>query len=94
MTRCAGRPPDRRRQGRFGSCIEDRNRNRDGMRSAIPVFEDDEPGKAILAGDVDFDAVLDKAAAITPVPGGVGPMTITMLMKNTVQSAKQAAGLI
>ncbi|MCK5340042.1 MAG: bifunctional 5,10-methylene-tetrahydrofolate dehydrogenase/5,10-methylene-tetrahydrofolate cyclohydrolase, partial [Desulfobulbaceae bacterium] len=41
-------------------------------------------GKAILAGDVDFDAVKEKAAAITPVPGGVGPMTITMLMKNTV----------
>jgi methylenetetrahydrofolate dehydrogenase (NADP+)/methenyltetrahydrofolate cyclohydrolase len=45
-------------------------------------------GKAILAGDVDFDAVQEKAAAITPVPGGVGPMTITMLMKNTVQAAK------
>lgn len=51
-------------------------------------------GKAILAGDVDFEAVKEKAAAITPVPGGVGPMTITMLMKNTVQAAKQAAGLI
>ncbi len=51
-------------------------------------------GKAILAGDVDFDSVKDKAAAITPVPGGVGPMTITMLMKNTLQSAKQAAGLL
>jgi len=51
-------------------------------------------GKAILAGDVDFDSVKEKAAAITPVPGGVGPMTITMLMKNTVQAAKQAAGLI
>lgn len=51
-------------------------------------------GKAILAGDVDFDSVKDKAAAITPVPGGVGPMTITMLMKNTVQAAKQTAGLI
>ncbi len=50
-------------------------------------------GKGILAGDVDFDSVQEKAAAITPVPGGVGPMTITMLMKNTVQSAKQAAGL-
>ncbi|MCK5322586.1 MAG: bifunctional 5,10-methylene-tetrahydrofolate dehydrogenase/5,10-methylene-tetrahydrofolate cyclohydrolase [Desulfobulbaceae bacterium] len=50
-------------------------------------------GKAILAGDVDFDSVKDKASAITPVPGGVGPMTITMLMKNTVQAAKQAAGL-
>jgi methylenetetrahydrofolate dehydrogenase (NADP+) / methenyltetrahydrofolate cyclohydrolase len=50
-------------------------------------------GKAILAGDVDFDDVLNKAGAITPVPGGVGPMTITMLMKNTVQAAKQAAGI-
>ena len=50
-------------------------------------------GKAKLAGDVEFDSVKEKAAAITPVPGGVGPMTITMLMKNTVQSAKQFAGL-
>ncbi len=50
-------------------------------------------GKAILCGDVDFDAIKEKAAAITPVPGGVGPMTITMLMKNTVQAAKQFAGL-
>lgn len=52
-----------------------------------------ESGKAKLAGDVDFDSVKEKAAAITPVPGGVGPMTITMLMKNTVQSARQFAGL-
>lgn len=51
-------------------------------------------GKAILAGDVDFKNVKEKASAITPVPGGVGPMTITMLMKNTLQSAKQAAGLV
>lgn len=51
-------------------------------------------GKAILAGDVDFDALKEKASFITPVPGGVGPMTITMLMKNTVQAAKQAAGLV
>ena len=50
-------------------------------------------GKAILAGDVDFDSVKEKASAITPVPGGVGPMTITMLMKNTVQAAKQANNL-
>lgn len=50
-------------------------------------------GKAILAGDVEFDSVKEKAAAITPVPGGVGPMTITMLMKNTVQAARQAHGL-
>ncbi len=45
-------------------------------------------GKGILAGDVDFDSVQEKAAAITPVPGGVGPMTITMLMKNTLEAAR------
>jgi methylenetetrahydrofolate dehydrogenase (NADP+)/methenyltetrahydrofolate cyclohydrolase len=50
-------------------------------------------GKRILAGDVDFEAVKEKASAITPVPGGVGPMTITMLMMNTVRAAKVAAGL-
>ena len=50
-------------------------------------------GKAKLAGDVDFDGVKEKASAITPVPGGVGPMTITMLMLNTVKAAKLAAGL-
>ncbi len=49
-------------------------------------------GKAILCGDVDFDAVKEKAKAITPVPGGVGPMTITMLMLNTVKAARLAAG--
>lgn len=51
-------------------------------------------GKSILAGDVDFEGVREKAAAITPVPGGVGPMTITMLMLNTVKAAKLAAGVI
>ena len=45
-----------------------------------------------LCGDVDFDAVSKKASAITPVPGGVGPMTITMLMQNTVTSAELRAG--
>lgn len=45
-------------------------------------------GKAKLCGDVDFEALKEKAAAITPVPGGVGPMTITMLMFNTVKAAK------
>ncbi len=44
-----------------------------------------------LVGDVDFEAVKEKASLITPVPGGVGPMTITMLMYNTVESAKKAA---
>ena len=42
-----------------------------------------------LAGDVDFEAVKEKASLITPVPGGVGPMTITMLLYNTVQSAEK-----
>jgi methylenetetrahydrofolate dehydrogenase (NADP+)/methenyltetrahydrofolate cyclohydrolase len=50
-------------------------------------------GKRILAGDVDFETVKEKAKAITPVPGGVGPMTITMLMMNTVRAAKVAAGI-
>ncbi len=45
-----------------------------------------------LVGDVDFDGVRDKVAAITPVPGGVGPMTITMLLYNTVWSAERRAG--
>ena len=45
-------------------------------------------GKAILVGDVEFNSVKEKAAAITPVPGGVGPMTIVMLMKNTVEAAR------
>ncbi len=51
-------------------------------------------GKRILVGDVDYDAVKEKARAITPVPGGVGPMTIVMLMSNTVKAARLAAGLV
>ncbi|NMC93666.1 MAG: bifunctional 5,10-methylene-tetrahydrofolate dehydrogenase/5,10-methylene-tetrahydrofolate cyclohydrolase [Syntrophorhabdus sp.] len=45
-------------------------------------------GKAKLCGDVDFDAVKERVSAITPVPGGVGPMTITMLMLNTLKAAQ------
>ncbi len=67
-----------------GVAIIDVGVNRIGMTDS---------GKAILAGDVDFESVKEKASCITPVPGGVGPMTITMLMKNTVQAAKTAAGL-
>ncbi len=48
----------------------------------------DDNGK--LCGDVDFEPVSEKASYITPVPGGVGPMTITMLLKNTVTAAKRA----
>jgi methylenetetrahydrofolate dehydrogenase (NADP+)/methenyltetrahydrofolate cyclohydrolase len=46
-----------------------------------------------LTGDVDFASVEPKASKITPVPGGVGPMTIAMLMKNTLTAAKRAAGI-
>ena len=46
-----------------------------------------------LVGDVDYEACREKASMITPVPGGVGPMTITMLLYNTVESAKRANGL-
>ena len=45
-----------------------------------------------LCGDVDFDAVQPKARLITPVPGGVGPMTIAMLLKNTVEAAERSTG--
>ena len=45
-----------------------------------------------LVGDVDFEGLKEKASLITPVPGGVGPMTITMLLYNTVESAKTASG--
>ncbi|MBN1114356.1 MAG: bifunctional 5,10-methylenetetrahydrofolate dehydrogenase/5,10-methenyltetrahydrofolate cyclohydrolase [Oligoflexia bacterium] len=51
----------------------------------------DENGK--LAGDVDFESVKDKTQAITPVPRGVGPMTIAMLLKNTMKMAKKANNL-
>ncbi len=46
-----------------------------------------------LVGDVDFDAVSEKASLITPVPGGVGPLTVTMLLYNTVQSARGLSSL-
>ena len=51
----------------------------------------DENGK--LCGDIDFDSCKDKTSYITPVPGGVGPMTIAMLMKNTLTAAKEQNGI-
>ena len=51
----------------------------------------DENGK--LCGDVDFNDVVDKCSYITPVPGGVGPMTITMLLKNTIEACKKQNNL-
>lgn len=54
----------------------------------------EQDGKSRLVGDVDFDAVSEVASAITPVPGGVGPMTIACLMYNTVAAAKIQQGLV
>jgi methylenetetrahydrofolate dehydrogenase (NADP+)/methenyltetrahydrofolate cyclohydrolase len=48
----------------------------------------DPDGSEQLVGDVDYEAVKERAAAITPVPGGVGPMTVTMLLANTLESYK------
>jgi methylenetetrahydrofolate dehydrogenase (NADP+)/methenyltetrahydrofolate cyclohydrolase len=52
-----------------------------------------EDGKGRLVGDVAFEEAAEVAAAITPVPGGVGPMTIAMLMRNTLVAAHRRAGL-
>jgi methylenetetrahydrofolate dehydrogenase (NADP+)/methenyltetrahydrofolate cyclohydrolase len=49
------------------------------------------PADGKLTGDVDFEAVKEVAGAITPVPGTVGPMTITMLLRNTLESARRAS---
>jgi methylenetetrahydrofolate dehydrogenase (NADP+) / methenyltetrahydrofolate cyclohydrolase len=53
----------------------------------------EEGGKFRLIGDVDFDAAKARAGAITPVPGGVGPMTIACLLRNTVIAAARRRGL-
>ena len=50
-------------------------------------------GKPLIAGDVDFASVAPVAGAITPVPGGVGPMTIACLLANTLAAACRARGL-
>ncbi len=71
-----------------GACVIDVGVNRVGEKKS------EKTGRmiSILKGDVDFESAREIAGAITPVPGGVGPMTITMLMKNTVKSAKMHAG--
>jgi len=68
-----------------GATVIDVGVNRVGMNEAT--------GKAILKGDVDYDKAKEIAGKITPVPGGVGPMTIAMLMKNTLRSAKLSLGI-
>ncbi len=60
-------------------------------RIAAPT--DDDPDKMCLVGDVDFDAAVKVAGAITPVPGGVGPMTIACLLANTVTAACRQNGI-
>ncbi|MBW1868981.1 MAG: bifunctional 5,10-methylene-tetrahydrofolate dehydrogenase/5,10-methylene-tetrahydrofolate cyclohydrolase, partial [Deltaproteobacteria bacterium] len=72
-----------------GACVIDVGVNRVGEKIS------EKTGKkiAILKGDVDFDAAKEIAGWITPVPGGVGPMTITMLMKNTLKSLKFKLGI-
>ncbi len=72
-----------------GSCVIDVGVNRVGEKIS------EKTGKkiAILQGDVDFDAAKEIAGSITPVPGGVGPMTITMLMRNTLKSLKFKLGI-
>ena len=72
-----------------GACVIDVGVNRVGEKIS------EKTGKkiAILSGDVDFDAAKEVAGFITPVPGGVGPMTITMLMKNTLKALKFSLGI-
>jgi methylenetetrahydrofolate dehydrogenase (NADP+)/methenyltetrahydrofolate cyclohydrolase len=57
------------------------------------VADPQRPGKTRLVGDVDFEGAVEVASAITPVPGGVGPMTIAMLLSNTLKAAETAAGV-
>lgn len=73
-----------------GACVIDVGVNRVGEK---PSKKDPNKMVAVLKGDVDFDAAKEIAGSITPVPGGVGPMTITMLMKNTLKSLKFKLGI-
>ena len=69
-----------------GACVIDVGINR------IPAPERGE-GKTRLVGDVDYDSAAERAGFITPVPGGVGPMTIALLMANTLTAARRSIGL-
>ncbi len=73
-----------------GACVIDVGVNRVGEK---PSKKNPDKMVAVLQGDVDFDAAKEIAGSITPVPGGVGPMTITMLMKNTLKSLKFKLGI-
>ncbi len=71
---------------RPGAVVVDVGVNRVADPSAAKGFR--------LVGDCDFEPIKEKAEAITPVPGGVGPMTVTMLMMNTIEAAERKAGLV
>jgi methylenetetrahydrofolate dehydrogenase (NADP+)/methenyltetrahydrofolate cyclohydrolase len=73
-----------------GACVIDVGVNRVGEK---PSKKNPDKMVAILRGDVDFDKAKEIAGYITPVPGGVGPMTITMLMRNTLRSLKFKLGI-
>ena len=81
-----------------GAIVIDVGMNRVGLEFAAQLAHDAEKSRllekngTVLLGDVDFARVRERASWITPVPGGVGPMTIAMLMKNTVTAAERMAG--
>ena len=91
--RATRRPRGRRRrqagdgEGRLDQARRHRHRRRHQPRPSEP------DGKSKLVGDVAYDEAAKVAGAITPVPGGVGPMTIACLLKNTVEAAKMQRGL-
>jgi methylenetetrahydrofolate dehydrogenase (NADP+)/methenyltetrahydrofolate cyclohydrolase len=78
-----------------GAIVVDVGMNRVGPESTAALAHDEEKSRllekngTVLVGDVDFAGVRERASWITPVPGGVGPMTIAMLMKNTVVAAER-----
>ena len=63
------------------------------MRSACDCEKTEGQNRGRLVGDVDFDDALPVAGAITPVPGGVGPMTIAVLLRNALVAAHRNAGV-
>ncbi len=78
-----------------GAMVIDVGVNRVAVLNADGTQALNEKGKPAFktVGDVEYDTVSEKAGWITPVPGGVGPMTVTMLLKNVVNAAKRSHGL-
>ena len=76
----------------LGKLVAKGEKNRQDKNS-IPITKEDGSEGSKIVGDVDFVSASEKASKITPVPGGVGPMTIACLLRNTVTSAYRHAGL-